>query len=149
MLGKKANAAVVVLIIIIIVLIIIWIVEAVNRGECKSDLDCGAEHYCDVHRDCKKIPVIEKTISPVLVEKKYNFTLPSILLGLAIIVGAAILKNRRDQEDNFQPEPIAQEPQPLPKFQYEPITYKTNTLVGAIVGGIIVCVFLLILLLIL
>lgn len=78
--NKKADALLVVILIIIILLVIIF-----SRAlrECSSDDDCPAGSYCGSDFKCHEIPV--------KVEYKNAFLVPSLTIGLAIIIAAIIM----------------------------------------------------------
>ena len=83
---KKADGGLtIVLIVIIIVIFIGWLV-ALGSKECKKNADCSNGFYCGSDFSCHQIPVIEKTVV------KNNFVVPSIIIGIAIIIAAIILK---------------------------------------------------------
>lgn len=85
MLGKRANAGAIVLLIIVILILIYWIVNLSSR-ECNSDKDCGTDRYCGSDFKCH-----DKIINKV----EYNLMGPAVILGIAIIVGAIILRWKR------------------------------------------------------
>ncbi len=88
MLNKRANGVVAVLVVIIIIVVIVWLVGLAGR-ECSNDSDCGADHYCGSDYSCHEFKVVEKT------EVNYSLLGPSFVIGLAIIIGALILRYRR------------------------------------------------------
>ncbi len=88
MLDKKANGVVIVLVIIIIIVVIAWLVGLAGR-ECKNDSDCGADHYCGSDYSCHEFKIVQKT------EVNYDLLMPSFVIGIAIIIGAVILRYRK------------------------------------------------------
>ena len=85
-LSKKSEAGlVIVLILVILVFFFGWLVN-VNQRECRSNKDCGNEAYCGSDFSCHTYPTIQKTVV------QYNFLIPSIIIGIAIIIGAIIFK---------------------------------------------------------
>lgn len=88
-LNKKADAVAAIVIVIIIVVFLGWLINVGHR-ECNSNNDCGEGYYCSVEHNCHKIPVLEGVVV------KHNYVWPSIIIGLAIIVAAIILKYKRN-----------------------------------------------------
>ena len=85
---KKADGGVTAVIIVVIILIFLgWLVHIGNR-ECRTNSDCGKDAYCGSDFTCHQIPVIEK--SSVIVERHY--TVPALIIGIAMIVTAVILR---------------------------------------------------------
>lgn len=86
--NKKADAGLTAVVIIILIIIFLgWVITMGNR-ECSNNEDCGDEYYCGSDFACHKIPVIEK--SSVIIQR--NYVVPSIILGVCIIIAAIILK---------------------------------------------------------
>ncbi|MCF7861980.1 hypothetical protein K9M79_07100 [Candidatus Woesearchaeota archaeon] len=89
-LSKKGTVALAVVIIVIVALIFFgWLINLNNR-ECSSDNDCGDDSYCGSDFACHEHIIVEKTI------EKNDLIIPSIFVGIAIIVGAIILKWKRE-----------------------------------------------------
>lgn len=88
--SRQGDAGMTIVVIIIILAVIIWaIVAAVrNSGECSKDSECPAENYCGADKNCHKIPIIEKTV----INKEYNFDKAAIIIGIAMILTAIILR---------------------------------------------------------
>jgi hypothetical protein len=87
MLNKK-GAATLILGIVLIIVIVGWLINFTGR-ECSEDNDCPENNYCGSDFDCHKHPVIEKEIA------KNNLLAPSIILGLAIVISAVILRYKK------------------------------------------------------
>jgi len=84
--NKKSEAGLgAILVVIIIVLFLGWLITFSQR-ECRTNKDCGAEAYCGSDFACHSYPTIQKTIV------QYNLLLPSVIIGIAIVVAAVILK---------------------------------------------------------
>jgi len=82
---KKADGGITAIIIIIIVLVFIgWLVNIGGR-ECRTNKDCGEEAYCGSDFACHQIPVIERSTGT-------SYTVPALIIGLAMIVTAVILR---------------------------------------------------------
>ena len=82
--SRKSEAGlVIVLVIIIVALFVGWLISY-NSRECRSNRDCGSESYCGSDFACHQYPNIQKTVA------EYNFILPSLILGIAIIIFALI-----------------------------------------------------------
>ena len=86
--SKRSEALTIILVIIIIAVFLGWFVNLASR-ECRSDNDCAGDYYCGSDFACHKVPVIEKTLV------KNNLIIPSIIMGIAIIISAFILKSGR------------------------------------------------------
>lgn len=81
---KKADTGLVVILILVIVVFFFgWLIN-VSQRECKSNRDCGSEAYCGSDFSCHQYPTIQKTIV------QYNFLLPSLIIGFAIVIAAVI-----------------------------------------------------------
>ncbi|HJN56590.1 MAG: hypothetical protein QF436_00125 [Candidatus Woesearchaeota archaeon] len=100
--AKKGEAVLaVILIIIIIVIFLGWLVN-VGTKECRSNSECRSDNYCGSDFTCHQIPVIEKTIV------KNNLIVPSLIIGLAIVIAAIVLKSgkfrfrKKSQEQGYE-----------------------------------------------
>ena len=84
--SKKSEAGLTIIVIVIIaVLFVGWIINLSQR-ECKSNKDCGSEAYCGSDFSCHSYPTIQKTVV------QYNFLIPSIIIGLAVVIASIILR---------------------------------------------------------
>ena len=82
--NKKGEMGLIIVLVIIILLFAVgWVINIGNR-ECNNNNDCGSDSYCGSDFSCHSFPVIEKT--------KNSLFWPSVIIGLAIIISAAILK---------------------------------------------------------
>jgi len=98
MLNKKSEAGLTIIVIVIIVALFLgWIIN-LNQRECISNKDCGSEAYCGSDFSCHSFPTIQKTVV------QYNFLVPSIMIGIAIIIAAIIFRwnQIRPQEETKQ-----------------------------------------------
>lgn len=87
---KKADGGLTAIVIIIIIIVFLgWLVNVANR-ECNKNSDCAKDEYCGVDYGCHEIPVITKTETPV--QRTYNFIGPSVIIGIALIITAIILR---------------------------------------------------------
>jgi ABC-type antimicrobial peptide transport system permease subunit len=84
---KKGSAAIAVLVIIILVGAIYWIVGLAKR-ECSKDSDCGSDRYCGSDFTCHDYKIVQKTVV------NYDLIIPSIIVGIAIVIGAYVLRRR-------------------------------------------------------
>ena len=82
---KSEMALTVILIVIIVVVFLGWLINIGSR-ECRSNADCGSGFYCGSDFACHQIPTVEKTVV------KNNLIVPSIIIGIAIIIAAIVLK---------------------------------------------------------
>jgi len=62
---------------------------AEGAKECKVDSDCGTNRYCGSDFKCHSFPAIENTIV------KTDWTTPSIIIGLSIVLAALILRKKQ------------------------------------------------------
>ena len=85
---KKSEVITILLIVVVLALFFGWIINF-NSKECRSNSQCPKDNYCGSDFSCHQIPVIEKTA----VEN--NLLMPSIILGIAIIAAALILKSEK------------------------------------------------------
>ena len=112
----------VIIVVIVIVLFLGWIFN-VSQRECRSNKDCGSESYCGSDFSCHLYP----TITVV----KYNLIVPSIIIGIAIIITAIIFKwNQLKPKDEIKQ--VAEETtngMKVPEERFEEISesyYKSN-----------------------
>src|SRR3989338_5557793 len=86
--NKKADGGLTAIIIVVIIIVFLgWLVNIGDR-ECNKNSDCSDESYCGVDHNCHKVPIIEK--EPIIVER--NYVAPAIIIGIAMIITAVILK---------------------------------------------------------
>ena len=84
--SKKSEAGLTIIVIVIIaVLFAGWLINLSQR-ECKSNKDCGSEAYCGSDFSCHSYLTIQKTVV------QYNFLIPSIIIGLAVVIASIILR---------------------------------------------------------
>jgi hypothetical protein len=81
------------LVVIIIVLIIAIVVHYAGR-ECSKDTDCGDGFYCGSDNKCHEFKIIQKT------EIHYDLLVPSIIIGIALVIAAYVLRGRQRQQRN-------------------------------------------------
>jgi len=90
--NKKAELLTILIVITFILFATIgfgtWLINLGSR-ECKTNSQCGSDSYCGSDFACHQIPVIEKTIV------QNNFVVPSIIIGIAIVIAAIILKSNK------------------------------------------------------
>ncbi len=84
--SRKADVGIVTVIIIVIILAFIYALVDIGSRECRSNRDCGKDAYCGSDFACHQIPVIERTTT------KGDYTMPALILGIAMIITALILK---------------------------------------------------------
>lgn len=83
-LNKKADGGLTIIIVVVIILAFVgWLVGVGNR-ECNTNNDCGKGSYCGSDFACHEIPVIEKSSG--------GYIVPALILGISMIIAAAILK---------------------------------------------------------
>ena len=86
--NKKSEAITLILIIVIIAAFLGWLINFTSR-ECRSNSQCPEDNYCGSDFSCHQIPIIEKTAVG------NSLLMPSIILGIAIIAAALILKSEK------------------------------------------------------
>lgn len=107
--SKKGDAGMtLILVIIIIVLFFGWLIN-IGQRECRTNRDCGSASYCGSDFACHEFPVIQQTVV------QYNFLMPSIIIGIAIIIAVLIYRrNNQSQKEVIhveEPLPAAKEPE--------------------------------------
>ena len=96
--NKRAEAlTAAVLIVVIIAVFLGWIISF-NSKECRSNSQCQSGYYCGSDFSCHEMPVIERTL------KENNLIMPSIIIGIAIIAAAFILRAKNSSRNNKSPE---------------------------------------------
>jgi hypothetical protein len=106
MMNKRADGGLTAIVIILILVIFLgWLINVRGR-ECRNNNDCGEDNYCGSDFSCHKYPIIEK--ESIVVERHY--TVPAIIIGVALIVTAVILrwnkvgfKNKKKEEKPEEP----------------------------------------------
>ncbi|MEK6983887.1 MAG: hypothetical protein AABX33_04905 [Nanoarchaeota archaeon] len=84
--NKKSDIGIgVVFLIVILILFIGWLYN-INQRECMSNRDCSSEAYCGSDFSCHQFPTKQNS------DAQDSLLLPSIIIGLAIIVAAVIFK---------------------------------------------------------
>jgi len=117
--SRKSEAATTILIVLIVVFFIGWLVN-VGQRECRTNKECGSESYCGSDFACHQYPTIQKTIV------QYNFIVPSIIMGIAIVIAAIIFN--RGSKTKEEPQTIWQQA-PIEAAEVEEISepyYKSN-----------------------
>ena len=94
--SKRSEAITLVLIVVAILIFLGWLINF-NSRECSSNSQCKEGFYCGSDFSCHQIPVIEKTIA------SYNLVLPSIILGIAIVIAAFVFKSSKHKKKNDEP----------------------------------------------
>jgi hypothetical protein len=85
--NKKASFTIIILVIVIVIFSGVIFYELVTR-DCNSNEECAEDSYCSHNYECVQYP-------PEVLVTKQNFVLPAIILSVAIIVAAFILKKKR------------------------------------------------------
>ncbi|MBI1969789.1 hypothetical protein HYS48_03790 [Candidatus Woesearchaeota archaeon] len=86
---KGAGPAIIILLVILAAIVIYWVSGLVQR-ECDKDTDCGEGFYCGSDFQCHEHKIIEKTEI-----RNFNLLIPSIIVGIAIVVAAIILRSKK------------------------------------------------------
>ncbi len=97
---KKAEAITATVIIVLIIIIFLgWLVDRGSR-ECKTNAGCGEGSYCGSDFQCHQMPVIEKTVNTHV----HQYTNAGLIIGLAIVIAAIILRWPKQKPRTMQPE---------------------------------------------
>ncbi|MBI1936274.1 hypothetical protein HYS31_07595 [Candidatus Woesearchaeota archaeon] len=84
--GRKSEAGLVIVLVLAIAAFFIgWLVNLSQR-ECRGNNDCSSSSYCGSDFSCHEFPLIQQTIS------QYSLVAPAIILAIAIIAAAVILR---------------------------------------------------------
>lgn len=89
MLNKKADIGVGVIVLVTVLLTFIAFFATLGQRECRGNKDCGSESYCGSDFSCHPYPSIQKTVV------QYNLMVPSVIIGIAIVIGAIILNRNK------------------------------------------------------
>ena len=93
--NKKADLLLISIFLIVIVMLILMLIDNFTlRGGCRSDVECGENYYCGVDHECHKHPIIER--ETIKESVSYDLTGPALILGVAIIIGAIVLKWKQE-----------------------------------------------------
>ncbi|MEK6949707.1 MAG: hypothetical protein AABX34_05775 [Nanoarchaeota archaeon] len=95
--NKKSEVITLVLIIVIIAVFLGWLINF-NSKECRSNSQCQSGFYCGSDFSCHEMPIIERTLT------ENNLVMPSIIIGIAIIAAAFVLRAKNSSRDNKSPE---------------------------------------------
>lgn len=101
---KKSEIGLTVIVLFIVAAMFFAWVFNVSQRECSTNKDCGSESYCGSDFSCHQYPIIQKTVV------QYNFFVPSIIIGIAIIIAAVIFRWNSSKE--AQPH-AAEEPESI------------------------------------
>jgi len=94
--NKKSESGLVIIIVLLVVIFFFgWLIN-INQRECKSNKDCSTDSYCGSDFSCHQFPTIQKTVV------QYNFLAPSIIIGIAIVVAAILLRWKNAPSENKQ-----------------------------------------------
>ena len=110
--SKRGEIVLIILIILIITFSLGWLINLGSR-ECRSNSQCDNDFYCGSDFACHQIPVIEKTIV------QNNLVIPSIIIGIAIVIAAIVLRSgkkftRENQHQEIPQEETQKNPLKLP-----------------------------------
>ena len=83
---KKASGAIGIVAITVLIMLILFYIYGSSNVECKKNSDCGSAQYCGSDFECHDFPNIEKKVYEV------NLLIPAIVLGVAIVIAAYMLK---------------------------------------------------------
>ena len=96
--NKRAEAlTAAVLITLIIAVFLGWLINF-NSKECRSNSQFQSGYYCGSDFSCHEMPVIERTL------RENNLLVPSIIMGVAIVAAAFILRAKNSSRNNKSPE---------------------------------------------
>ena len=103
MFGKKAEAIMIVLLIIGGIIGLLFLINHIvffaNNfvRDCSENLECTENQYCGSDFKCHEIPIRQQTI----VEQYYSYNLigPALILGIALVGSAFILKKRKNRKE--------------------------------------------------
>jgi len=93
---------VIILVLIIVLFFFGWLIN-VGQRECRTNRDCGSESYCGSDFSCHQYPTIQKTVV------QYSLIMPSIIVGIAIVIAAMIFKYAILAKKAKNSEPVVQE----------------------------------------
>ena len=96
--GRKADGGLVAIIIILIVVIVLGVLINLGNRECTKDSHCKENYYCGSDFKCHPHPVIEKRVF------QNSLIVPSVIIGIAIIIAAYLLRNSRQNSMRKKPE---------------------------------------------
>lgn len=65
------------------------------RKECNLNSDCSSANYCGSDFKCHPFPQIENTVV------KTDWTVPSAIVGLSIVIAAMILRKRSEKREFY------------------------------------------------
>lgn len=92
---RKSEAGLVIIVIVLLVILFLGWVISISQRECRSNKDCNPDSYCGSDFACHPYPNIQKTVV------QYSLVRPSLIIGLAIIVAAIILKwSKNTRQEN-------------------------------------------------
>ena len=88
---KKSEAGFIFIFIFVIIILFLGLFANLDHGfgagtGCRGNRDCGADAYCGSDFLCHQFPTIQKTVV------QYNFIIPSIIIGIAIVIAAIIFR---------------------------------------------------------
>ena len=84
--NKKADGGFSLIITVVAIFLVVWWLVSVSQRECNKNTECNSESYCGSDFACHQYPNIQKTVI------QYNFFLPSVIVAIALILAAVILR---------------------------------------------------------
>jgi len=84
--NKKGEIISLIVILSIVFILFLIIFNIKYNRECSKDSECGEDHYCGADFACHQHPVIEKVLY------KNDFVIPSIIIGISLIIAAIIFR---------------------------------------------------------
>ena len=84
--NKKADGGFSLIITVVAIFLVVWWLVSVSQRECNKNSECNSESYCGSDFACHQYPNIQKTVI------QYNFFLPSVIVAIALILAAFILR---------------------------------------------------------
>jgi hypothetical protein len=87
--NRKGTIGATISILIVVIIVIAVYFAVVSSRDCNRDSECPAHNYCGADHECHKFEIIQ-------VEKQ-GLIFPALIIGIAMIVSAYILRKRRDR----------------------------------------------------
>ena len=109
--NNKGNSVLIILILILVGAIFTISLVNLSKRDCTKDKDCSGDAYCGSDFECHEFP--EK-----IVVRENNWVWPALILGVALIVAAYILRSGKSKPETKAEVKEEQKNEEKPKFNF-------------------------------
>ncbi|MBW2978180.1 hypothetical protein KY331_05010 [Candidatus Woesearchaeota archaeon] len=88
--NKKGEVASIILLVVVLIALVGYGIRMSGR-QCNANIDCGEKQYCGSDFKCHDFQIIKVY--------KNDLVIPAVIVAAALVVGAVILKRKKDKEE--------------------------------------------------